>query len=241
MKYSMRIDRSAAALLKREDGSFTLEASMVFPALFFALIALLMLSMYTYQKVVLYYSASLASERTAFRWDNSARDPISGIGPTGRYDGLYWRMADNGALRTLFDFMDKEDGDDGKGIRMAIGTSGSEEGAQVGETNSLPELKMRAEAGRVSRPFAGAMHYGGTLIKRIEVKLYQPISIAPLEMLLGHSKPETAGSATIVDPVELIRNVDLARYYTGKFKGGMSGGERKQAQQILNGRKALDP
>ena len=43
------------------------------------------------------------AERTAFRWDNSKRELISGMGITGQYDGLYWRMSfGNGALQSLF-------------------------------------------------------------------------------------------------------------------------------------------
>ncbi|QHT62788.1 pilus assembly protein [Paenibacillus lycopersici] len=236
----MKADRWLVSLARREDGNFTLEASMVFPVLFIALIGLLMLSMYTYQKVVLYHSASLASERTAFRWDNSARDPLSGIAPTGQYDGLYWRLTDNGALKALFDFGSDPSGE--QGIELAIGSSmsrdaGNGAGDDVSDT-TLPMRKMKAEAARVANAFSGSMRYGGLVEKKLEVKLRQPIRIPPLEWFLGHSEPATAGSASIVDPVELIRNVDLARYYTGKFKGGLSGDKREQAQQILAGRQA---
>ncbi|QHW33216.1 pilus assembly protein [Paenibacillus rhizovicinus] len=260
----MRANRWLAELAKREDGNFTLEASMVFPVLFLILIALLMFSMYAYQNVVLYHTASLTSERTAFRWDNSSRDPLSGIAPTGEYDGLYWRLADNGALKTLFGFGSEQGG--GEGIEIAVGASmsvdrgsaagnsgdgagdagegdsGGDGGRDIGgDGTSLPVRKMKAEAARVGGPFEGTMHYSGTLEKRIGLKLRQPISIHPLEMLLGHSSPVTAGSASIVDPVELIRNVELVRYYTGKFKGGMDNDKRNQAQKILGGRKALSP
>lgn len=207
---------------------------MVFPVLFLALIALLMLSMYTYQTVVIYHTASKTAERTAFRWDNSARDPVSGIGPTGQYDGLYWRMADNGALKTLFDFGGEGEGGGGGGVSMVIGTDLEESG----EERSLPEHKMSSESGRIGTPFEGEVRYYGTIEKRVELKLRQPLSIPLLDSLLGHSEPMTKGSASIVDPVELIRNVDLVRYYAAKFKGGPNGDQRKQAQVILGDRQA---
>ncbi|MBO7747752.1 pilus assembly protein [Paenibacillus sp. MWE-103] len=235
----MTSNRPLAALLKREEGSFAVEASLVFPALFVALIALLMLSMYVYQTVAAYHGASLAAERTAFRWDNSARDPVSGIGPTGSYDGLYWRMTDNGALRSLFDLAAGGEGEGG--IEIAVGVNGSA-GAEDGdeEDASLPVLKMRAEGARVAGPFQGTMRYSGTLEKRVDAKLRQPLSIPVLEAFLGHSEPAAEASASIADPVELIRNVELARYYAGKFKGGMSGDQRKQAQAILIGRQGME-
>ncbi|WP_219838693.1 TadE/TadG family type IV pilus assembly protein [Paenibacillus sp. R14(2021)] len=219
------------ALIKKEDGSFTIEASMVFPVIFFALIALLMMSMYTYQMAVIYHAASMTAERTAFRWDNSARDPVSGMGATGRYDGLYWRMTDNGALQTLFSF-----GGDGSrgGAAYPIGNEAH------AAPDSLSDLKLSIEAGRVVSPFQGESRSKGIIEKRIEVKLEQPLTIRPLELLLGHSEPVTIGSASIADPVELIRNVDLVRYYTGKFKGSAGDDTRKQAQLILGGRQVMD-
>ncbi|MFC4811058.1 TadE/TadG family type IV pilus assembly protein [Paenibacillus sp. GCM10023250] len=235
----MTSNRSLAALFKREEGSFTVEASLVFPVLFIALIALLMLSMYVYQTVAAYHGASLAAERTAFRWDNSYRDPVSGIGPTGSYDGLYWRITDNGALRSLFDLASSGAGEEG--IEIAIGENGSA-GADDGEEEdaSLPVLKMRTEGARVAGPFQGSMRYSGSLEKRVDAKLRQPISIPVLEAFLGHSEPAAEAAASIVDPVELIRNVELVRYYAGKFKGGMNGDQRKQAQAILIGRQEMD-
>lgn len=208
---------------------------MVFPVLFIALLALLMLSLYTYQTVVVYHSASETAERTAFRWDNSARDPVSGIGPIGRYDGLYWRMADNGALQSLFGFVSDRGGDGG--TEIAVGETAADEGGG----SSLPERKLRAESSRVENPFQGTIRYEhGALEKRVQVKLRQPITIPPLETFLGHSEPASASAASIVDPVELIRNVDLIRYYAGKFKGGMDSDKRKQAQAILGDRQAMN-
>ncbi|GGD76693.1 TadE/TadG family type IV pilus assembly protein [Paenibacillus nasutitermitis] len=227
--------------LRNEEGSFTLEASMVFPAIFFALLTLILLSMYMYQKVVLYDAASISAERAAFRWDNSYRDPLSGMGQTGNYDGLYWRISDNGALKSLFGF----DGSPASGgYTVQIGDIDESAGETSGgdriddSPSSLPALKLSRTAKRIPRPFEGEMSYSyGLLQKGIGVKLRQPLSIRPLELMLGHSEPRAASSAEIVDPVELIRNVDLVRYYTAKFErepGGES--KRKQAAAVLDKR-----
>jgi hypothetical protein len=213
---------------------------MVLPAIFFALLTLIMLSMYMYQKVVLYDAASVSAERAAFRWDNSYRDPLSGMGQTGQYDGLYWRMSDNGALQSLFGF----GGSSGSGeYVVAIGgdvVSGQDE--SVDETPSaLPAAKMGKIAQRIPKPFEGEMSYSyGSLQKRIGVKLRQPLSIGPLEAMLGHSEPRAVSEAAVVDPVELIRNIDLVRYYTAKFGNAPDAdSKRKQAAKVLEKRSLM--
>lgn len=210
----------------------------MFPVLFVLLIAVIMLTMYMYQKVVLYDAASVSAERTAFRWDNSHRDPVSGIEPVGQYDGLYWRMADNGALQSLFGFGKGSGDGNGGGYKVAIGGEGD---APQSASTSLPVIKMGVIAATVPRPFEGEMSYSyGMLEKKITVKLLQPISIDPLTPFLGDSTPRNAGSASIVDPVELIRNVDLVRYYTAKFGKDKDGeAKREQASQVLQKRASL--
>ncbi|WP_090977545.1 hypothetical protein [Paenibacillus sp. CF384] len=219
----------------QEEGSFTLEASMVFPMIFVALITLLMLSMYTYQKVVLYSVASQTAERTAFRWDNSARAAVSGIGVTGKYDGLYWRLSDNGALRTLFGSA----GGNENSLSVPIGdTSVNASDTSNIPAESLPLKKMAIGAVRVREPLEGVMTYEGVWVKRIDVKLRQPLSIPPLETMLGHSEPMAITDAVIVDHVELIRNVDLVRYYAGRFAGESEQG-KAQAREVLQNRQSL--
>ncbi|SFS47407.1 hypothetical protein [Paenibacillus sp. BC26] len=234
-KFSTRIARWRV-LAVRENGSFTLESSLVFPMIFAALITLLMLGMYTYQKVVLYTVASQTAERTAFRWDNSARNAVSGIGVTGKYDGLYWRLSDNGALQTLFG---SEGGDQG-GLSIPIGNASasptSDERSSGSE--SLPLKKMAPGAVKVREPIEGVMIYDGVWVKRIDVKLRQPLSIPPLEAIFGHSEPMAVTDAVIVDPVELIRNVDLVRYYAGRAAGQSEQG-KEQAREVLHNRQSL--
>lgn len=203
---------------------------MVLPSIFIALLALLLLSMYTYQHVVLYKNASIAAERTAFRWDNSYRDPVSGMGDTGQYDALYWRMAGNGALKSLFG--GGTSGEEGR-VTVEIGASAkpslrSDEVASL----SLSERKLDHGAGYVPKPLAGEISVSGTLEKKVEVKLRHPMTIPILDRLMGGSEPRTASNAAVVDPVELIRNVDLVRYYANRFNGN----EKEQASQILSER-----
>lgn len=239
---------------KGDEGSFTVESSIVFPAIFFVLLAVIMLSMYTYQKVVIYHSALLSAERTAFRWDNSKREPLSGIGLTGQYDGLYWRMSGNGALQSVFGWGTASDQQGetivqiGEGGGLAENSSDHDDSSsdeasfrEAAET-SLSAAKMNRITQRIPGQFEGQMSYdNGLLEKTIEVKLLQPLSIAPLEAMLGASGPKAVGSAVIVDPVEGIRNVDLVRYYTAKFGQTPDGKvKQQQASEVLSKRKTLD-
>lgn len=221
-----------------------MESSMVMPAVFLALLVMLLFSMYVYQKVVVYYTASISAERAAFRWDNSHRDPASGIGATGQYDGLYWRMSHDGALHSLFG-LGSDEGNDG--MSVPVGRTGGDNAAgadtsstaNAANTDSLPAAKLSRTAGRIPDFYEGEMKYlFGLAQKRIEVKLRKGMMIPPLELLLGHSEPAARSSAAVVDPVEFIRNVDLVRYYIAKFgQGSGSGAKRTQAAQVLNERK----
>ncbi|RAP77064.1 pilus assembly protein [Paenibacillus montanisoli] len=191
-----------------------------------------MLGMYTYQKVVLYTVASLTAERAAFRWDNSYRDAVSGMGKTGEYDGLYWRLADNGVLQSLFEMGSGSQG----GISLTIREAVDEDNGRTAQ--SLPQKKLGNQADRVMQPLEGTIEYDGGLQQRIKIKLRKPLSVPVLDSLLGHSEPRALSAAVIVDPVELIRNVDLVRYYAGKF-AGQSGRGKAQAREVLRKRQSL--
>jgi hypothetical protein len=61
------------------------------------------------------------------------------------------------------------------------------------------------------------------------------MSLVPLERTLGLSEPKTVASASIVDPVQFIRDVDLVRYYTAKFNNGTSKQKAGKALQAYSG------
>jgi len=226
--------------LDREEGSFTLEASMVLPAVFASLLAMILFSLYVYQQVVVYSVASLASERAAFRWDNSKRDPVSGMGVTGQYDGLYWRMSGNGALESLFGLAGSASGANAETV-VNFGGNGNGVNGGEGGVSSLPVAKMSKIAGRVPDAFEGRMIYSyGLIEKRIETAVREPMAIQALQSLNGLRDPSAASGADIVDPVEFIRNVDLVRYYTTKFNQmPNAAAQRGQAAAVLAERGTL--
>ncbi|MFS0723445.1 TadE/TadG family type IV pilus assembly protein [Paenibacillus sp. 1P07SE] len=226
--YSIKSSRSLRSLVRGERGSFTIEASLVFPAVLVALLAMLFMSMYVYQKVVLYHSASLTAGRAAHSWDNSHRDAMSGLAPAGQYDALYWRLHDDHMLDSLFGLVA-----DTEPVRVQLPDGGTSEGG-------LPTTKLSAAAVFIPEAYGGDLTFEGGLLQRtVTARVRQPIRIAPLEYLIGHSEPQARAAGTVVDPVEFIRSVDLVRYYTAKFGDGAdTNAKRSQAAEILRGRAA---
>lgn len=79
-----------------------MEASLVFPILLLVIFVMLFFCLYIYQKSILVQVASTASERAAYSWDNSFKDPRTGAFAQGQRDSLYWRLKDDVMLGALF-------------------------------------------------------------------------------------------------------------------------------------------
>ena len=77
---------------RNEQGTFTLEASLVFPAILFCTVTLLFVGMYAYQHVYMGQLARSAAEKLAFAWNNSHKDVTTGSFNPQETDSLYWRL-----------------------------------------------------------------------------------------------------------------------------------------------------
>lgn len=202
----------------KEEGSFTIEASLVFPVVLFTLVILLFFSMYIYQKTFLNQHAYAASERAAYSWDNSHKQAMTGEFATGEYDSLYWRLKDDQLLGALFGWA----GADNK-VTVSV---------PAGEGGSLSEQKLSQAVQGMPAAMAGTIEYQNTLIQRkVTTKLEQMISL-PLPSFLFDSGNSvfTTSSSAVVEPVEFIRTVDLIRYYGAKFKGKGGAGDSNAAE-----------
>ncbi|MCA0757412.1 pilus assembly protein [Paenibacillus sp. N4] len=214
--------------LRQEQGSFTLESAIVFPLLLVFVLIFIVFGMYMYQKVTLYYVASSTAERTAFSWDNSHRDPRSGMLTEPRYDGLYWRLGEDGIASGLFGL-----GSGDKARSLTLPQSGySREGEE-----DLPLGKMLGAAElleRTGQSYEGQIQYANNLVKRaVEVKLKQPLSAGAGGQGYWSKEPKTVTASGIVDPVEFIRSVDLVRYFSSRFAGSGGAGQA-QAGKIIS-------
>jgi hypothetical protein len=209
------------SLWNDEEGTAVLEASAVFPVLLGAVVAMLLLAVIVYQQVMLYYAASVTGERAAFHWDNSYRNPVSGIVEPERRDGLYWRLGDDSMLEAAIGWV----GD-------SPPVSYSLRNGNQGEEMTLPMRKMAAAGAWLPEQYAGELLYDrGPLLRTVIVRLRLPIASAGFGMLSGR---RAQAKSSVVEPAEFIRSVDLARYYAAKFgDGGGSAVKRAQAVRIL--------
>jgi hypothetical protein len=210
-------------------GSFVLDASVVFPLVFISVLLMLLLSLAVYQRAIVYYSASAAAEKAAFRWDNSYRDMLTGRAPTGQYDRLYWRLADNRMLEGIFGSPRGNARDPHDVLLLPI--MGDEE-----REGDLVSIKIRRAAARIDPSFSGEarLDQANPLLRQVRIELHAPSAIESVQQMIGRGASHAAASSAVVDPVEFTRLVDLARYYAAKFGSGTGGkAKRGQAQAVL--------
>ncbi|MCM3768619.1 TadE/TadG family type IV pilus assembly protein [Neobacillus niacini] len=193
-------DKMRAAFLKNEKGSFIIEASLVFPIIFITIIMFLYLSIYIYEHAQLYTYANKAANRIAYAWTNSKTDPVTfELKAPGESDGLYWRLTDDRMLGSLIGL---SGGDSGS---ISVGGSGS---GLVGE-------KLAKFTGVTIPDYVkGTVSYKNVLVeKAVVVELNRSLSFPKVvEDLLGHDVKVKA-SATVTDPVEFIRTIELIKLY----------------------------
>ncbi|WP_410770021.1 TadE/TadG family type IV pilus assembly protein [Fontibacillus sp. BL9] len=205
-------------LLRNREGSFTLEASLVFPVIFTTIFILLFFCLFLYQRVLLGQAAVVAAERSAYVWDNSKRESRTGAFAESQYDALYWRLTDDGMLQTIFGISKQSPSD-----VLPLPSDGIPE-------DPLPQYKLYRTGKDLPSGMTGTMKYENKLLlRKVEVSLSRLIPLAPLERVIGDLTQEGQGESYVVEPVEWIRTVELARYYGAKFKG--NGGEAMDKQE----------
>ncbi|MGG1635127.1 TadE/TadG family type IV pilus assembly protein [Paenibacillus sp. NRS-1760] len=227
----LRINAGLLRLLKKEQGSFTLESTIVFPMLFGLILLFILFGMYMYEKIIVYYAASSTAERAAFSWDNSNRDARSGMLNEPSYDGLYWRIGEDGVLSSLFGLRGENDA---AKVVLPLAETGD------GEKNALAIRKIEQSArwlGQAGLTYEGEISYSSSILRRvIKVKLKEPLSAESIEKSWLKREPKSAASSMVVDPTEFIRSVDLVRYYSSRFanRAGGAGQAKSQAGQVLD-------
>ncbi|MDQ6420325.1 TadE/TadG family type IV pilus assembly protein [Paenibacillus sp. LHD-117] len=217
--------------LAREDGSFSLESAFVFPILFSLILLFLFVGMFVYQNVVVTYAASITSERAAFSWDNSRRDPRSGMLSEKGYDELYGGLRADGAIGSLFGLAsDVESASVLLPSDRAESGSGSPAEQKLANASDWLIAAGLSYAGEISRTNEG-------LHRLVQVKLEKPIGAALLYPGEGFriGDPSAASGALITEPVSFIRTIDLARYYANKFANASATNPttKKQAADVL--------
>ncbi|WP_328802930.1 TadE family protein [Saccharibacillus alkalitolerans] len=191
-------------LLCGSQGSFTIESTLVMPIVFICVILILMLCLYLYQSAMLVQASAITSERAAYSWNNRHKEARTGSFDKGQTEDLYWRLTEDQLLTALF---------------SGIGGGAAEETIRVpgGGGESLGSAKMAKAAEELPAGMDGTMTSRRGLLHPITTVLHTPLNLAPIRRVAGD---EMGGSqySTVVEPVEFIRNIELVRYYAGKFK-----------------------
>lgn len=201
---------------------------MIFPWVLIMTFLLLMFSLFVSQGATLYYSASVTAERTAFAWSNSAKDPLTGAYPQGQYDGLYWRLFDDGLVDGLFGLA-SEDPVTSIGISPRMeGSQGSTAADKLRKTSLQTAASHRLGTGNISYHNIGVVRD----IKVDMTGLWQANSLAWLH---GDGTATAEASALVVEPTEFLRSFDLVRYYASRMNDAPEGAAswRNKAGAVL--------
>lgn len=211
--------------MKEDTGSFTIEASLLFPLIFLSVICLLFFGIFSYQNVYVRQAAEVAAERGAFVWDNSHKDPHSGHYELGQHDGLYWRIKEGASY--LFGWIT------GKGnAKVDVRQAGTE---GFGD----PSGKLVRAATQVPKGLRGSLSYRQSLFtKEVQAELKKPLTV-PVFLSFWLTSGEAEGKAVhrTVDPVEFIRTIDITRSYIPDMKQRVS---KSEARSFLKEPKDVD-
>lgn len=194
-------------LYRDQQGSFTVESSLVLPIILLATVGMILLGLYIYQQNSNYYIASIASERTAYTWDNSHKNINSGGFSVVSQDGLYWRVFQDHSSG-LFSILAPGNGST-TSVELHHGN------ANTNNNFSLPQKKL-LKASEILPPLDKvSLIYSRSLLERtvtirLEDSLRNPQLLSPWLAVNGYN---TEASSRIVDPVEWIRLVDFVQKY----------------------------
>lgn len=200
-----------ASFKKNDRGSFTMEASLLFPIILVITICLILFSLVVFEKVVLQQRAHLIAEHLAFVWDNSNKDIMTGEFPRNQYttskdveDGLYWRIRDDLFL-SRFNIISNP-----SNVELSIGEKGT----------SLPAKKLsRITTDVLPNGVTGTVKYQNDILgRKIIVELERPLNLPKFVTDLFQTNIVTAKATAIVtDPVEFIRTTDMIITYLEKL------------------------
>lgn len=189
--------------LRNDEGSFTLETTLVFPTIFFLTIIMILFSLTIYEKVVVYQKAHKVAERISFTWDNSMKKFETGHFEKNEYtsmpamDGLYWRTNEIGT-----NFIKKALNIDIKDVRSNKINKAEKEAKEIFYIRGRSNIKS------VEVDVNGGL-FTGQVIVTAQSRLKLP-------KFMNHfvnNNFEATAVASIKDPVELIRITDFAYYY----------------------------
>ena len=219
--------RSLKHRIEDERGSFTLESSLVSPVLLLAVFAVVFLGLVMYHRANVYHDAAMAAERSAFVWDNSHKDPATGLFSIERWDGLYWRTTSD-SVSDMFGFLF-----DNEPSRISL-PDGAPDAAP-----GQPEYKLHKAAGMLPSGLEGTLTYDNKFINRhVTVQLRKQSPLPPFLRNWIQPVADATVRSQVTEPVELIRTVDFVRSYIPLVVDKLS---RRRANELLPSENAKPP
>ena len=221
------------SLVGEENGSITLESSLVLPGVMIVTFALILLALTIADRTAHYYTVAITGERAAFAWPHAAAAIRTGGYPPGAYDGLYWRLKDDAMVAGLLGWAL----DENSGPEIRFGGNGSAEEAG-GLGDSLAAGKLRKSVSGVPAGTRGIIAYRNRIwLREVEIAADGAAAPDPLRRLWPLLSPVASASVTaaVVEPAEWMRTFELVRYYRARMQQRGQEGEdyRSQAAAVL--------
>ena len=184
--------------MKDERGSFTLEATLVFPSLLIFTLIGVFFCIIIFQIGTASYSANKAASNLAYIWNNSQKDIDTGAFPASAYprlgeaDGLYCRITDNNILN-LFDLAGFE------------------------QTNLVRKKLKKIEAYNGSITLTPKYNNQFVIYSEVEVVAKSSLYIPEFISKVVGSQIEVKASHAVTETTELIRIHNFAKYIWSEF------------------------
>ncbi|TVY10117.1 TadE/TadG family type IV pilus assembly protein [Paenibacillus cremeus] len=217
--------------IRSSSGQFAVEAALTMPVIFIATISFIFFVLYGYYQSSLVHAAASASERTAFVWDNSKKDLMTGEVTEGANDGLYWRLTNDNVSNVLSFILPTGV------VKVMLPLQSS----QVhGEKTADPAGKLVKTAVTFPTQWRGELRYeNGGLLRRVGASLEQAFNAPSYARILWNKSDAAANAGSYVtDPVEMIWLTDLTRTFISEIQGRIK--PKDAADVLVEPRKSLE-
>ncbi len=202
-----------------QKGSFTIEATLIFPFICIVMIGLILFTIFVYQKAVLGYWAETTAERLAYTWNNSYKQIETGAFTPEQQDGLYWRLTQDGGL-SLLGLQDQRD------LTIQLPVNEHQRG------NGLIARKLYKAGVSLPAGIDGSIAFDTNVLERvIRVELRGRMKLPSfVRMFFNENDMKASTEYTIAEPTEFIRTIDLVRSYAGEVGRRIS---TRRARQLM--------
>lgn len=197
--------------MNNEKGSATLEAAIILPVIMLLLFSMLSLGLFLYQRFVILNSALYAVEQSSMTWNNSLRDPETGLiepGDKSEYqtDGLYWRI--------IQDFPDAPLVSQKKAKALSL----------FEKAAGRPVFTKLAKKNRLD--------YSNYIFsRRIVLDTENKFLVRDILVSKAAGQARASVQSEVVEPQEFIRNYELGSTYLSQFMNYIDAQGRQDTQE----------